>query len=52
MSLAQRMHFLQYVFQMTAIAMMTHLNSSSEVVTHPDALFFRYDKNLLMDGHF
>ena len=31
--------FLWDVFQMTAIALITHLNSSSEVVNHPDALF-------------
>ena len=39
-SLAQRMHFLQDIFQMTAIVLMTHLNSSSEVVNHPYTLFF------------
>ena len=31
---------------------MTHLNSSSKVVNHPDALLFRYSRNLLIDGHF
>ena len=40
MCLAQRIHFLQDVFQMTTIALMTHLSSSSEVVNHPDSLFF------------
>ena len=33
-------YILQDVFQMTAITLKTHLNSSSEVVSHPDALFF------------
>ena len=44
------MHFLQCVFQMTAKSLMTLLNSSSEVVNNPDALFFRYGTNLLIDG--
>ena len=48
----QMIHFLQNVFQMTAIALMTHLNSSSEVVNHSDALFFRYGSKLLIEGHF
>ena len=52
MSVAQRKHFLQDVFQMTAIALMTHMNSPSEVVNHPDAVFFRYGTNLLIEGHF
>ena len=46
------MHFLLDVFQTTAIALMTQLNSSSEVVNHSDALFFRYGTNLLIVGHF
>ena len=37
---------------MTAIALMTHLNSSSEVFNHPDALFLLYSTNLLIDSHF
>ena len=40
MLFAQRMYFLKDVFQMIAIALMRHLNSSSEVVNHSDALFF------------
>ena len=50
MSLAQRCIFLQDVFQMTAIALMTHLYSSCEVVYNPDTLFFQYGTNLLIDG--
>ena len=37
---------------MTTIALMTHLNLSSKVVNCPDALFFQYGTNLLIDGHF
>ena len=37
---------------MIDIALMTHFNSSSEVVSHPDALFLRYGTNFLIDGHF
>ena len=52
MHLAHWMHFLRDVFQMTAIALMAHLNSSSEVVIHPDTLFFRYSTNHQIDDHF
>ena len=52
MSLAQKMHFLQDMFLMTTIALMTHLNFLSKVVNHPDTLFFQYDMNLLIDGLF
>ena len=52
MSLAQRMHFLQNMFRMTAIVLRQHLNLSSKVVSHPDALIFWYGVNLLIDGHF
>ena len=37
---------------MKTIALMTHLNSSSEVVNHPYAHVFWYGTNLLIDGHF
>ena len=40
MSQAQRMHFLLEVLQVSPIALMTHLNSSSKVGNHPDAVFF------------
>ena len=46
MSLALRKHFFLEAFQMTAIALMIHLNSSSDV--H----FFRYGTNLRINGHF
>ena len=45
--------FFQDIFQMTTIALMTHLNSSIEVFDHPDALFFFwYGTNLLIDDYF
>ena len=37
---------------MTAIVLMTHLNSSNELINHFDELFFRYGMTLLIDGHF
>ena len=51
MSLPQRMHFLQDMFQMITIVLMTCPNSSSKGVSHPDTLFFQYGMNLLIDGH-
>ena len=50
MSQAQRMHF--YVFQITTIVLMTHLNSSNKVVNHPASLFFRHGTNVMIGGHF
>ena len=52
MSSAQKMYFLLNVFQMTATGLMTHLNSSNDVVNHPDAHFLGCGTNLLSDGHF
>ena len=40
MSLAQMMHFLLDMFQMTATALMTNLNSLSKVINHRDTLIF------------
>ena len=40
LSLAQWMHFLLDMFLMAAIVIITHLNSSTEFVSHFDALFF------------
>ena len=37
---------------MTAIILMTRLNSSSDVVNRPDTLFFWFGTNLPIDGHF
>ena len=37
---------------MMTIALMTHLDSSSEVFNDPDSLFFWYGMNFLIDGHF
>ena len=52
MSLAQRMHFLQNMPQMIAIAMVAYLNSLSKLINHPDALFLWYGMNLLIYDHF
>ena len=51
MSQAKTIQFLQDVFQMTAIVLMTHLNWSSELVNHPDTLIFQYGMNHLTAGH-
>lgn len=40
------------MFQMTAVALQTHLKPMSKVVNHPDTLFFSDGMNLLGDGHF
>ena len=52
MSLAQRMHVLLYVFQMTAIALMTPLEFVEQSNQSPWRTLFRYGTNLLIDGHF
>ena len=51
MSLAERIHVLPDLFQMSTIALMAHLYLLSEVVSHPTP-FFRHGTNLLIDGHF
>lgn len=52
MCLAQWVHFLQHLFQMTTFALMMHLNPTSEVVNHPDTHFVQHGMHLLSDGHF
>ena len=49
---AQRIHLIEHMFQITAVAPQTHLKPTSEVVNHPDTLFLPDGTNLLGYGHF